>query len=36
MVATPFKEAATCNSMSDKVISPLEGIAIVDHNIWVV
>jgi hypothetical protein len=35
MATTPFKEATTCNSMSDKVISPLEGIAIVDHSFGV-
>jgi hypothetical protein len=35
MAATPFKETTTCNSMNDKVISPLEGIVIVDHNFWV-
>jgi hypothetical protein len=32
MATTPLKEVVTCNSMSDKVISPLEGIATIDHN----
>jgi hypothetical protein len=35
MEATPLKEIATCNSMNDKIISPLEGIANVDHSFGV-
>jgi len=35
MAKTPLKEVTTCNSMNDKVISPLEGIATVDHSFGV-
>jgi len=36
MAATPLKEVATCNSMNDKAISPLEGVATIDHNFGVI
>ncbi len=35
MATIPLKEIATCNSMSDNVISLLEGIATIDHNFGV-
>jgi hypothetical protein len=32
MATTPLKKVATCNSMNDKIISPLEGVTTIDHN----